>query len=385
MFKRVQKANADHEKRVRRGEVDEDEGPRELAMDMDSDSDSSEGSESGSSSSESSSSEDEKPSKTVKDGKAAETGSKKRKLEEEDSYDEDSEEDSEEEDSEEEESSDEGKPVDPVVEALLRPSIKKALDEPIFVKPNAIVRQGYQHRSCHMCSQVLIKTEKMIETHLKSGSHQRKVKRYSKEAELLKPEQLKEPSEGGMNIEQLRERVEKKLAKQLEGQQKVRDHAKQMKLEARRKRAVVKAANRQARKEAKLAKKAVIEASGRPQNGNSLSKKQKTEVDQEKTDTTAAHDDDSMKQLQSKEKKHDIAEDIIQQKLAVLKQTESDPRKLTKKYVKKHLLTPRERDELKKVKNQQKSQLKYEVRQRKREKKAAAAAAKEGSQGNQEE
>ncbi|MCO5565789.1 hypothetical protein L7F22_019464 [Adiantum nelumboides] len=384
MFKRVQKANAEHDKRLKKGIEEEDQGPRELAMDMDSDSDSSEGSDSESSSS-ASSSEDEKTSKAVKNGKTTETVSKKRKLEEEeeDSDDDESDDDSDEDSDEGESASNDIKPVKPVDDALLDPSIQKALDEPIFVKPDAIVRQGYTHRSCHLCPQTLIKTEKMIDTHLKSGSHNRKVKRYSKETELLKPEQLKEPSEGGMRISELRERVEKKVAKQQEGQRKVRAHAKQMQLEARRKRAVNKAINRQVRKEAKAAKKAVIAAGGKKIDGKSPNKKQKIEGEQQKEKKVVANpsSDDSSKQFEPKEKKpKSIAKDIIQQKLAVLKQTEKDPRKLTKKYVKKHLLTAAERDELKKVKNHERAQLKFEVRQRKREKKAAANAAKNGSE-----
>jgi hypothetical protein len=216
MFKRIQRVNKTLDKRARRGQLVEDEGPRELALDEDTDSDSDSEASSASTSDSDPGSEDDG---SADEGRDADHAS-------------DHEVDSEEEAG----NSDgrlsgrgshrqrDGQSIDPV----LRPSIDKALADSIYIKPDAIESNGSKHRSCYICPVALLKTQKMADVHISSGSHLRRLKRVQASIAKLSELDRREPSEGGLDIvtvvERVNEAVLQRQEKELE-QKKVKEAA----------------------------------------------------------------------------------------------------------------------------------------------------------------
>lgn len=168
MFKRIKKLDAKIEKGRKKGVLEEDLGPPEMALDDDS---SSSTSESGSDSD----SEGEGESSEVGQGRHSEEPSAS---------------------GEEPEQSESGENAS-TAEYEMLPSVEEAIANPIYVKLGAPLKHEFQFRSCYVCSQAVLKSEKAIDTHIAGGSHMRRMRRFQQFCDSLDPEQKKHPRDGG--------------------------------------------------------------------------------------------------------------------------------------------------------------------------------------------
>ncbi|UZJ55893.1 hypothetical protein CBS101457_005213 [Exobasidium rhododendri] len=213
MFKRIQKHNDRLEKDQKKGINIEDQGPPEMALDDESDSESSSSSEAETEGDESSSGSDGSSSSSSSSSKSGKVDVKAKKGKEESSDEEESKDGSDDDDNDEDgEDSSSSSAAEEDVDDAPACSIEKAKEDPIFIHPRAAAHQGFKHRSCYLCPVALLKSEKMISTHLGGNSHARRRKRFEAYCNSkLKEEERKDPKEGGLDVTKVVQKIDKAL------------------------------------------------------------------------------------------------------------------------------------------------------------------------------